>query len=171
MAAGLVVLGAAVAGHGYALRAAMPSRTVAVDAYAPLAVVAAVISVGNLGGSFSVGFMQVEQAASHAPMLAYATACMLFASWRSLRDHAGSAPLAAAAALLATSAAIAAAAIPGAPVMDTMPDHEVTEPARGCMMMGLELAPLPDAIDTVPPVLASAMVPADVSERGPAVMP
>ena len=142
MAAGLVVLGAAVAGHGYALRAAMPSCVAATDAYAPLAVVAAVISVGNLGGSFSVGFMQVEQAASHAPMLAYATACMLFASWRSLRDHSGFAPLAAAAALLAASAAIAAAAMPGEDKPAGAMSNEVQSPLHLGMVAARTLVPL-----------------------------
>ena len=142
MAAGLVVLGAAVSGHVYALRAAMPSRTAATDAFAPLALVAAVISVGNLGGLFSVGFMQVEQAASHAPMFAYASACVLFASWRTLRGHASSAPLAAAVALLVASAAIAAAAMPGEDKPAGATAREMQSPLHVGMVAARALVPL-----------------------------
>ena len=141
MAAGLVVLGSALAGHAYALRAFMPIRAAATDAYAPLAVVAAVISACFLGGSFSVGFMQVEQAASHAPMLAYATACTCFACWRSLREHVGSASLAAAIALLVSSAALAAAAMPGEDKPTGAHAHGMQSPVH--MGMGTARALLP----------------------------
>ena len=113
MGAGLAVLAAALAAHAYALRAAMPSSVGDADTHAPLAVAAAVIAAASMAGPFSVGFMQVEQAASHAPMLAYAAASALLAAWRLLRGRAGAAQLGAACALLAATAGIALAAMPG----------------------------------------------------------
>lgn len=113
MAAGLAVLAAALAAHAYTLHAAMPGSIAAADVHAPLAVAAGVIAAVSLAGPFSVGFMQVEQAASHAPMLAYAAASTLIASWRVLRGRASAAQLVSACMLLAATAAISAAAMPG----------------------------------------------------------
>jgi phosphatidylinositol glycan class O len=118
MAAGLAVLLATLGAHAAALRAALPPADATADAWAPMAGAALAIAAAHTACVFSVGAMQLEAAAAHVPMTAFAVAHAALCAWRVLRAPAKArapvfARLLEACALLLVTAAIAAAAMPG----------------------------------------------------------
>lgn len=115
MAAGLLVLAAALAGHVRALLGAARGRGPAEEeeeegkggGWALLALLSCAVALAHALGDFSVGFMKEEQAVAHAPMAALSLAHAVTALWR------GSPSRLAALALPAVTAAIYAASMAG----------------------------------------------------------
>jgi hypothetical protein len=118
MAAGLATLAAALVVHAGTLHAALGPGGSDADAFATMAAVAAAAVVAHIAGAFSVGAMQEEQAAAHAPMCAVAAAHAALVAWQLLRAPATAraaarARLRDACALVLATAGIAACAMRG----------------------------------------------------------
>jgi phosphatidylinositol glycan class O len=157
MAAGLAVLLAALGAHAAALLAALPPADgVTADAWAPMAVAAAAIGAEHTACVFSVGAMQLEAAAAHVPMGAFAAVHAALCAWRVLWTPAKArapacARLTEACALLLVTAAIAAAAMPGE---DKPADAAAADAAAGAAAaQWLHPAALTTAARTYAPLL------------------